>query len=324
MNFKKIITNITLVSLIFVFTFAMAGQAQWKPEKEVLIINPYDVGGGTDVLSRILKPFIEEIIGQTVVVEAVPGAGGIIGTTRVYNMPADGYTLMCTAPPGYHLRAASDDSIYNTEDFLALAKFSSDPYVIYVPGNSPWNNINELIDDVKGNPNKYSVTSGGPLHTGALGMVMVQEGFGLEWKYVPYDGNSPVIAGILGGHFDIAVGPGVRYMDYVKENQIKILASLADRRIEGMPGIPTLKEETGKDIYDSSERGFVIHAAAPEEIVNYWREVFKKVAENPEVQELIEKQMPFEFSPGTEYQKMFDLLSESVVKYLPILESINP
>ena len=321
MNFKKIITNITLVSLIFVFTFAMAGQAQWKPEKEVLIIDPYDVGGGTDILARIIEPYLEEIIGQHIVVEAVPGASGIIGTTRVYNSPPDGYTLICTAPPGYHLRAASKDSIYESDDFVAIAKFSSDPYTFYVRGDAPWDNINDLIDDVKENPNKYSIAAGGPLHTGALGVIMVQKAFGLEWKYIPFDGNSEVLATILGGHVDIGVGPGVRYMDYVKEKQLKVLASMYDKRIEGMLEVPTMEEETGKLIYDASERGFMIHAATPEEIVNYWREAFKKVSEIPEVQEAIEKQMPFDFSTGEEYQKLFDSMTKYVDEYLPILEA---
>lgn len=286
------------------------------PTKPVTFIVCYPPGGAADVAVRLLGKFVSKQLGQPIVVENKVGAAGQIGADYVARSKPDGYTVghfyysMTNAEHFKHFREATSTS----KDFKAVAQWSSTPPGVVVRANEPWNNLKDLINYVKKNPG-MTYGQGGKGNLYDVAMVSLAEQAGMNVVDMPTKGDTDSLSQLLGGHLNLAIGSMPVFIPHVKAGKLKALAVLADRRLDDLPDVPTLKElgyNIGfTDVYFAA----FVPKNTPDPIVEKLRTAIKKTTEDKEFLSSMKKlgQVVL-YSDKAEFQKKADDTTTSVVR----------
>ena len=227
--------------------FALApaiGLAQAYPAKPIRLIVPFPAGGATDILARALSQKLGEKIGQTVVVENRPGAGGTIGADAASKSVADGYTLLLATSSTHSIGPAINPKIpYNAEaDFTPIAYVASSPNLVVVPNTLPVKTMRELIDYARKNPGKLNYASSGNgtiVHLTTEYFKAQSETFIL---HIPYRGTALAIPDLVSGKVDVLFDSFVTGMPHVKDGKLRALAVTSAKRSVLAPEMPTVAE----------------------------------------------------------------------------------
>ena len=223
------------------------------PEKPVTIIVPFPPGGPTDSIARALAPKLQEKFGGSFVVENKAGATGTIGATLVKRAPADGYTLFVSslgplviAP---HLIKNLQYDALKDFDYLTVAVQA--PNVLVVPANSRFNNISDVLAELKKNPGKVSFASSGHGSSDHLTAELFWQQTKTTGLHVPYKGGAPALNDLLGGQMDAAFFNINAVVPHIKAGKLKALAITGDNRSTVLPEVLTLKEQNvnGVNVY---------------------------------------------------------------------------
>ena len=279
--------------------------AQAFPSKPVKFIVPFPPGGGAESTARLIAQKLSDRLGQAVVVETKPGAGGNIGTEFVARSPKDGYTMLL-ATSGMsiqpHLARLGWDPI---KDFAPIGLIASYALVIAAHPSVSANNLQDLVSQAKANPSKISYGSsgsGGPLHMGAE---LFSHQAGIKLLHVPYKGNAPMTLAILGGEinlvFDSLVGP----LPNIRAGKLKALAWTGKKRNPNLPDVPTVSELKGLNMPQfeyESWNGVVVAAGTPPEVVQKLSQELAQVMAMPEVKERLTN---MGYEPRTEMREEF-------------------
>jgi len=228
-------------------SFALApaiGLAQAYPAKPIRLIVPFPAGGATDILARALSQKLGEKIGQTVVVENRPGAGGTIGADAASKSVADGYTLLLATSSTHSIGPAINPKIpYNAEtDFTPIAYVASSPNLVVVPNTLPVKTMRELIDYARKNPGKLNYASSGNgtiVHLTTEYFKAQSETFIL---HIPYRGTALAIPDLVSGKVDVLFDSFVTGMPHVKDGKLRALAVTSAKRSVLAPEMPTVAE----------------------------------------------------------------------------------
>lgn len=237
-----------LISLsVFAAMTALGGLpvfAQSYPTKPIRMIVPFPAGGATDILARALSQKLGEKIGQTVVVENRPGAGGTIGADAAAKSVADGYTLLLATSSTHSIGPAINPKIpYNAEtDFTPIVYVASSPNVVVVPNSLPVKNMRELIDYARKNPGKLNYASSG---NGTI-VHLTTEYFKAQSDtfilHIPYRGTALAIPDLVSGKVDVLFDSFVTGMPHVKDGKLRALAVTTAKRSALAPDLPTVSE----------------------------------------------------------------------------------
>ena len=227
--------------------FALApaiGLAQAYPAKPIRLIVPFPAGGATDILARALSQKLGEKIGQTVVVENRPGAGGTIGADAASKSVADGYTLLLATSSTHSIGPAINPKIpYNAEtDFTPIAYVASSPNLVVVPNTLPVKTMRELIDYARKNPGKLNYASSGNgtiVHLTTEYFKAQSETFIL---HIPYRGTALAIPDLVSGKVDVLFDSFVTGMPHVRDGKLRALAVTSAKRSALAPEMPTVAE----------------------------------------------------------------------------------
>ena len=220
------------------------GFAQAYPSKPIRMIVPFPAGGATDILARALSQKLGEKIGQTVVVENRPGAGGTIGADAASKSVADGYTLLLATSSTHSIGPAINPKIpYNAEtDFTPIVYVASSPNVVVVPNSLPVKNMRELIDYARKNPGKLNYASSG---NGTI-VHLTTEYFKAQSDtfilHIPYRGTALAIPDLVSGKVDVLFDSFVTGMPHVKDGKLRALAVTTAKRSALAPDMPTVSE----------------------------------------------------------------------------------
>ena len=218
--------------------------AQGYPAKPIRLIVPFPAGGATDILARALSQKLGEKIGQTVVVENRPGAGGTIGADAAAKSAADGYTLLLATSSTHSIGPAINPKIpYDAQaDFTPIAYVASSPNIVVVPTTLPVKNMRELIDYARKNPGKLNYASSGNgtiVHLSTEYFKAQSETFIL---HIPYRGTALAIPDLVSGKVDVMFDSFVTGMPHVKDGKLRALAVTSARRSALAPDMPTVSE----------------------------------------------------------------------------------
>jgi tripartite-type tricarboxylate transporter receptor subunit TctC len=214
------------------------------PDKPVTIVVPYGPGGGTDLLARVLAEQLSARLGQSFIVENAPGAGGTIGTRRVMNAKADGYTLLLGSGSELELMQITDPDA-KLGQWTALAPvglIGTQPMVLVGRSSLPAKNTDELVALLRANPGKFSYASAGvgtQLHI--LGELLKMSAR-LDVTHVPYKGAGPILSDLEGDHVDLAVMVLPSVLSQIRSGKIIAFGVSDTRRSPAAPEIPTLNE----------------------------------------------------------------------------------
>jgi tripartite-type tricarboxylate transporter receptor subunit TctC len=218
--------------------------AQAYPAKPIRLIVPFPAGGATDILARALSQKLGEKLGQTVVVDNRPGAGGTIGADAASKAAADGYTLLLATSSTHSIGPAINPKIpYNAEtDFTPIAYVASSPNLVVVPTTLPVKTMRELIDYARKNPGKLNYASSG---NGTI-VHLTTEYFKAQSDtfilHIPYRGTALAIPDLVSGKVDLLFDSFVTGMPHVKDGKLRALAVTSAKRTALAPDIPTVSE----------------------------------------------------------------------------------
>ena len=223
---------------------SMPAFAQSYPAKPIRLIVPFPAGGATDILARALSQKLGEKIGQTVVVENRPGAGGTIGADAASKSAADGYTLLLATSSTHSIGPAINPKIfYNAEtDFTPIAYVASSPNVVVVPNTLPVKTMREFIGYARKNPGKLNYASSG---NGTI-VHLTTEYFKAQSDtfilHIPYRGTALAIPDLVSGKLDVMFDSFVTAMPHVKDGKLRALAVTSATRSALAPDMPTVAE----------------------------------------------------------------------------------
>ena len=236
--------SVVLSAAVLAAMSSMPAFAQSYPAKPIRLIVPFPAGGATDILARALSQKLGEKIGQTVVVENRPGAGGTIGAEAASKSVADGYTLLLATSSTHSIGPALNPKIpYNAEaDFTPIAYVASSPNVVVVPNTLPVKTMREFIDYARKNPGKLNYASSG---NGTI-VHLTTEYFKAQsdtfMLHIPYRGTALAIPDLVSGKVDVMFDSFVTGMPHVKDGKLRALAVTSAKRSALAPDMPTVAE----------------------------------------------------------------------------------
>jgi tripartite-type tricarboxylate transporter receptor subunit TctC len=257
-----------IAAFLFGALLAASALAQSWPQKPVRFIVPFPPGGATDISARLLGEKLTQIWGQSVVIENRGGAGGGVGAAEAARAAPDGYTLffpsgsVVTANQHVYAKLA-----YNPEkDFIPVTKVVSGPQVLTVPGNSPFKNVKELIDHARANPGKLTFGHAGigsQTHLAAENFVWQAK---MDAVAVPYKGEGPGLAALVGGETSFFVGNVAASIGHINGGRLRALGVTSKSEAAQLPGVPPIAK-TVPGFENTGWFGIVAPAGTPKEIV---------------------------------------------------------
>jgi tripartite-type tricarboxylate transporter receptor subunit TctC len=265
--------------------WSVAAEAQSYPARSITMVVPYAAGGVFDTIARIIGARMGELLGQSVIVENVTGAGGIIGVQRVIHAKPDGYTVLL-GTVGTH---AYNQSIYRkhrydaVSDFTPVTLFSDQPMVLEGRKGLPANNLTEFIALLKQNGTKMQYGSAGVGSTTHLACALLNARIGVEVTHVPYRGGGPVANDLIGGQIDYMCGNMGSSVVRVAAKQSKPLALLSRERTPLMPELATAHEQGINDYDVVTWTAFFLPKGAPKDIVVKLNEATNAAMDTPAI-----------------------------------------
>ena len=233
-----------LRSAVFAVLALAAGlaQSQQYPTKPVRIIAPFAPGGGTDFIARLIAQKLTERLGHQVIVENKPGAGGNLGAEFAVKSAPDGYTLLLVAgsytvnPSLYKL------SFDPVNDITPLVQLSQGPFVVAVHPSVPANNLKELIELARRQPDKLSYASAGSGSITHLASELFLDMAKIKIVHIPYKGTGPALNDTIAGSTQLIFGSVSTTLQFIKSGRLRGLAVTTPRRISALPDLPTVAE----------------------------------------------------------------------------------
>jgi tripartite-type tricarboxylate transporter receptor subunit TctC len=217
--------------------------AQSCPSRSTTLVVPFPAGGPTDTIGRIMAEGLHSALGQTVIVENVPGATGSIGTGRAARAAADGCTLILGTIATHVFNSAAYDLKSDVvKDFEPISLVALDPQVIDVKKGLPVADLKQLIAWLKANPNKVTAGTAGVGSTSHISAVKFQKLTGTQFSFVPYRGLGPAMQDLVAGQIDMVFDLAANSVPRIHAGSITALAVTAKTRLASAPEIPTVDE----------------------------------------------------------------------------------
>lgn len=249
------------------------------PEKPINMIIAFSAGGSSDVQARIMQKFWNKYSDQQWVFIYKTGAGGAIGFGEIAHSKADGYTIGGVNVPHIVIQPLVLKAQFSTEDFAYICQVVNDPQAIVARKDSKFKSVDDVFAFAKANPKKLKVGLVGPNSGHHLMFLDVTRKFDFPVTEVFYKGAADQNAALLGGEIDIMFGNLNDIMRSIDE--FVVLGLAADKHNDFLPQVPTLREQ-GYDVVSDIRRGFVAPQGIDPAQLEYLREIFKKICEDPE------------------------------------------
>ena len=285
MNRRSSLGLLALTAVVGLAAIPSVTFAQDYPNKPITWVVPFTPGGITDGGARIIAKALSEKIGQPVLVENRPGAGGVVGTEFVAKSKPDGYTMVY----GTAGTIATNPVLYKTtsfdtrKDLVAVHGMGESPVVVVVNPSRPYKTIQELIDYAKKNPEKVNYASAGAGTTTHLSAELFQQVTGVKLTHVPYKGSAPALTDLIAGVADIMFDYPVTIMPQEAAGKLRSLVTLAPKRLAVMPNTPAISEAGYKAAEIGSWSGIFVAKGTPPDIVAKLGAAFGAALKDPSV-----------------------------------------
>ena len=261
-----------------------SAQKDW-PTKSIQLIVPFAAGGPTDSIARLIAVPMGQALGQTVVVENVPGAGGTIASTKVARAAPDGYTMYI-----HHMGMATANALYDKLPYDPMTSFdyigqvADVPMVLLGKKDLPANNFKELEAYIKANGSKVTMANAGPGAVSQLCGLLFQSRLGIKLTNIPYKGTGPALTDLLGGQVDLLCDQTTQTIPYIKDGRVKAFGSTTMKRLPAIPNVPTLNEQGLKGFEVKVWHGVYVPKGVPQPIQDKINAALKKALNTPDVQ----------------------------------------
>ncbi|MEY2809791.1 MAG: putative extra-cytoplasmic solute receptor [Pseudomonadota bacterium] len=263
---------------------ACAAWGQAWPNKPIRMVVAFPPGGPTDIVSRVIAQRLSEQLGQQVIIDNKPGAGGNIAAELIANAPADGYTLFYNTSAIVIGPALYSKVNYDTlKDFAPVALTASVPMVLAVNPNLPARSVKEFLDLARSKPGQLNYSSSGTGTITHLASAMLSTQTGIQTQHVPYKGSAPGLVDLASGQTQFMIDTINTVLPYVRDGRLRGLAVSSMKRSSVLPDLPTL-HESGLSGFDAAAwQGIVAPAATSSDIVQRLNAEVNKALAHPEV-----------------------------------------
>jgi tripartite-type tricarboxylate transporter receptor subunit TctC len=256
------------IALVALPSAVPLASAQVYPSHAITIVVPFPAGGPSDTLARILAERVRASLGQPVIVENVPGAGGTLGVGRVARAAPDGYSISY----GQWASHVGAGAIYPVKydvlkDFEPVAMLGSTPLWIVARNSLPASDLTELMAWLKANPNKATAATVGSGSAAHLCGIYIQENTGSRFQFVPYRGGTQPMQDMVGGRIDLMCDQASNSLSLVRGGQIKAYAVMAQKRWFAAPDVPTIEEAGLPALHFSFWHGLWMPKGTPKEVI---------------------------------------------------------
>ncbi|MBB2919404.1 Bug family tripartite tricarboxylate transporter substrate binding protein [Cupriavidus alkaliphilus] len=262
-----------------------AGAQAPYPSKVIRLVVPFTPGGSTDTLARLLADQLREELGQTVIVENKPGAGGNIGGEAVARAAPDGYTvLVAAAGPTVINPSLYPKMPYNpVRDLAPVTLIAREPNLIAVNAALPVHNVKEFIAYAKARPGQLTFGSAGNGTPAQLAGELLNQTAGLTLQHVPYKGTGPAVADLIAGHITVVIDNMPPLLPHVQSGKLRALAVTGDKRASATPDLPTAEEAGLKGYVITAWKGLMVPAGTPRAVIDKLNAATVKIVARPQM-----------------------------------------
>jgi len=282
--FKQIAAVISAVGLLL---GAQAASAADYPTRPVKLIVPYSPGGVTDQFGRTFAELASKRLGQSIVIENKTGANGTLGAVQMLNTDPAGYTITMTPIGVFRMPHIIGTQYDPMKDFTYLASMVGFNYYVVVNAKSPWHSLADLVKYTKDKTGPVSYGTPGAYSSQHIAMAQLGDKAQVDWTHIPYKGDADAITALLGNHIQVIVSAST-VLPYVQAGQLRVLASLGDKRTEEMPDVPTLTE-LGYPVVHTSPVGFAGPKGMDPTVAKKLESVISATYQDPEFQSTMKK-----------------------------------
>jgi tripartite-type tricarboxylate transporter receptor subunit TctC len=277
------------IALGMAFAALPAGAASDYPSRPIHLIVPFPPGGGADILARTVTPRLEKSLGQPIVVENRPGAGGNVGAEYVARAAPDGYTLLYGTNGTHGINA----SLYRNlrfdpiKDFIPVSRMTTIAAMLIVNPNFPPTTVEELIRYAKANPGKVNFASAGNGTTSHLAGELFKTMAGIDIVHVPYRGGALAVTDLMGGQVQMMIDVMPNALPLARDGRARGIAVSTATRYPGAPEYPTIAESGLPGFEASAWDGIFVPAGTPAPIVARLNAVIREAVEDPQIAEAL-------------------------------------
>ena len=282
----------------------IAANAQsYSAGNDITVLQGFKAGGGSDALAQLVQPYLAKELGVNFVNRYQPGATGAIAWTQLAQQTKpDGTTVSITNTPMLMTNYLMNSSIkYSIEDLTPLANIVTAPGVLVVAKDSPYQTIDDFLEDAKKNPGKVTVGNSGVGGDDFFSVIMIEKATGLKFQSVPFAGDGPSWTAAMAGKIAASSNNLGITFPQIKAGNLRVLALYADERSPDIPDVPTLKEK-GIDVVAGSSRGYSAPKGMPEQAQQEFLDAMDRVIENPDFKrDAAARALPLDYKRGEDY-----------------------
>jgi tripartite-type tricarboxylate transporter receptor subunit TctC len=287
---RLVITPVVAIAFVSTILFFLSGGyiTSARTARTIKIIVPSTVGGGSDILARLLADHISRTKDLTMVVENRPGASSSIGSEAASRAAPDGNTLLIATPEfviNPYLRKLNYDPLTT---FTPVCYLARSPQLFVVNSESPYRTLDDLLNAARAKPDELTLASAGPASSTHIAFETLKHLANVKMSYVPYQGSGPAVNALLAKHVTSVLASYPNVVEQVKANTLRALATASPTRIKQMPNVPTVAESGFKDYESEIWFGVMAPANTPNVIVSQLAAWFTAALQAPAIQPKLE------------------------------------
>lgn len=255
------------------------------PAKDVQYVIPFGPGGESDISARLQQKYFEEITGQQLIIQYMPGGGGAVGWSQLNDMTADGHTIMGSNLPHIVLKPMGKDAGFATEDVNNFYFFHYSPDAILVREDSPYQTLEDLVEAARQAPGVVTFSGSGTYSANDVANTRFQQLADVTTTYIPFKGTGAAVTALLGGQVQAEWGYTTVAANH--QDKVRMLAVAAEERHPLFPDVPTF-QELGYDMVGGAYRGMAVPSETPADVQARLSEIFDQINQNPEFRQEME------------------------------------
>lgn len=288
MGFKSMASALALAAAV---AGGSGAQAAAYPERPIRLVVPFGAGGITDIVARQVGQGMGEALGQGVVVENRPGAGGVIAAQLAATAPADGYTIFMGTVGTQVVNPLIYRKLgYDADKFVPVGMVSGSPYLLAVRAGLPAATFGEFVAYARANPAKLNFGSAGNASSPHLGLELLKLTANVDVMHVPFKSGSEAVNAAIGGQVDVVMDASPVIMPHAASGRLRALAVAADQRLPSAPGVPTAAEVGDPGLQISSWNAFFAPAGTPPAVLETLNAALQKTLASPELRQRLAAQ----------------------------------
>ena len=285
MHIKRIWSIGCVFAVLASLVLPAAAQAPW-PTKPITFVVPFAPGGNTDTLARLIGQKLSPVLGQPIVVENKPGAGGNVGSGFVAKAKPDGYTILGGTISSHAINASVyPDLPYDVvKSFEPIILIGTGPLVLVAGANTPYKSLQDVIAAAKAKPGELTFASAGPGTSPHLAGELLKIIAQIDMRHVPYRGSGPAVTDVVAGHVPLMFDTALVVGSHVRAGKLRALAVASSKRLDSMPDVPTAAESGVQGFEVGTWQAIFAPAGTPKPIVQRLNTEIAQILKQPDIQ----------------------------------------